>query len=517
MSPLFALALLGAPPASAVEAPTTIEVDATWSAAESPWEVLETVTVSEGATLVIEPGVTVELAEGAGIVVRGALWAVGDEGAPVVFTRPGDAEGEGGWGPIHFTDGSADASYEQVNSLVEGSALVHCELRYGARAVLIEGASPLIRSCSFEHNSFEPEGSDSQGGAAIRILSGSRARIEASSFDDNLVGGWGYGGAIEVLEADPVILGNHFEGNVSVYGGAVCLQNSQGPILGNSFVGNEVEGEGGAVSLYSSAGAFVDNTITGNESVFDGGGVHVCVDCKPHAAPWVIDNVITDNISRAIGAGGFGAAWLRGMMFNDIHDNLRADEPADLLWTNEEHEAYPAWVHSPAIPHNWWGTTDPDAIEETITDGEDESEYGVVDWQPPADGPIAAPTPRALITTPMLRYDQADHVMTANLVLYNPGQARELELRLFVRIDEALLVPYTADLGVRELVPSGDAWTVSMPADSAIFATITDPTRGSLDLPPTAAWVTTLHDASTGELSGEALETPVLLQSGGAR
>jgi hypothetical protein len=515
MTPWLTLALLGH--ALATEAPTLIDQDTTWTAADGPWEVLETVTISQGATLVIEPGVTVELAEDAGITVLGALWAVGEDGAPIVFTRPGDAEGAGSWGPIHFTESSTDASYEQVNSLVEGSALVHCELRYGARAVLIEGASPLIRSCSFEHNSFEPESSESDGGAAIRILAGSRARVEASVFLDNTVGGWGYGGAIEVLEADPVILGNHFEGNISVYGGAVCLQNSQGPILGNSFVGNEVGGEGGAVSLYSSAGAFVDNTITGNESLFDGGGVHVCVDCKPHAAPWVVDNVITDNVSRAIGAGGLGAAWIRGLMFNDIHGNLRADEPADLLWANEELEAYPAWVHSPAIPHNWWGTTDPDAIEETITDGEDEDGFGVVDWQPPADGPVAAPTPRALITTPMLRYDQAEQVMTANLVLYNPGLDRELELRLFVRIDEAWLVPYTADLGVPELEASGDTWIVSMPADSAIFATIAAPTRGSQDLPPTAAWVATLHDASTGELIGEALETPVALQSGGAR
>jgi hypothetical protein len=516
MTTFVVLALLSAP-GLATEAPSLIEQDTTWTAAEGPWEVVESVTIAPGVTLAIEPGVTVELAEGTGIIVQGTLWAVGDDSAPILFTRPGDAEGEGSWGPIHFTEGSADASFEDVDTLVDGSALVHCELRYGARAVLIEGASPLIRACLFEHNSFEPEGSDSQGGAAIRVLDGSRARIEGSTFTDNIVGGWGYGGAIEVLEADPILLDDHFEGNVSVYGGAVCLQNSQGPMLGNSFVGNEVDGEGGAVSLYSSAGAFIDNTVTGNESVFDGGGVHVCVDCKPHAAPWVVDNVITDNVSRAIGAGGFGAAWLRGFMFNDIHGNTRADEPADLLWTNEELEAYPAWVHSPAIPHNWWGTTDPDAIEETITDGEDEDEYGVVGWAPPADGPIAAPTPRAMITTPMLRYDQADHVMTSNLVLYNPGEARELELRLFVRIDESWLVPYTTDLGVPELEANGDAWTVSMPADSAIFATITAPTRGTYDMPPTAAWVATLHDATTGDLIGEPLETPVALLPGGAR
>ncbi len=505
---------LGAP-ALAADAPTSIDQDATWAAAESPWLVAETVTVADGATLTIEPGVTVELADGAGIVVEGALWAVSD-GAPVVFTRSGDADGEGSWAGIHFTATADSASYEDVNSLVGGSALVGCELRYGARAVLIEGSSPLIRGCSFADNGYEPEGSDSQGGAAIRVLDGSRALIDGNLFERNLVGGWGYGGAIEVLLADPVIIANTFYDNVSVYGGAVCLQNSQGPILGNHFEGNEVDGEGGAVSLYSSAGAFFDNTVIGNESVFDGGGVHVCVDCKPHAAPWVVDNVITDNLAVAIGAGGFGAAWIRGFMWNDLHDNFRSDEPADMLWTNEELDAYPAWVHSPAMPHNWWGTTDPDAIEETIVDGEDESEYGVVGWDPPAEGPVAAPTPRAVITTPMLRYDQADHVMSSNLVLYNPGEPRELELRLFILIDDELLIPWVGPIDIPELEPSGDAWRVSMPADAVIFATIAEPTRGTTDMPETAAWVATLHDAETGALIGDALPTPVALHAGGA-
>jgi hypothetical protein len=508
-------AFCAAGPTLAADAPSTIDQDATWSLAESPWRVEETVTVEAGAILSIEPGVIVELAPETQIVVEGALWAVSD-GEPIIFTRIDDADGEGSWAGIHFTESAEDAGYQNIDELVSGSALVGCELRYGARAVLIEGSSPLIRDCSFTDNSFEPEGSDNQGGAAIRILEGSRALIDGNLFERNIVGGWGYGGAIEALEADPVIIGNLFEGNVSVYGGALCMLNSQGPILGNHFEGNSVEGEGGAVSLYSSAGAFFDNTIIGNESVFDGGGVHVCVDCKPHAAPWVVDNVITGNGSRAIGAGGFGAAWIRGFMWNDLHDNLRSDEPADLLWTNEELEAYPAWVHSPAMPHNWWGTTDPETIEETIVDGEDEDEYGVVDWDPPAEGPVAAPTPRAVITTPMLRYDQDDHVMSANLVLYNPTEARDLILRLFILIDGEHLIPWVGSLEIDGLEARGDGWGVNMPADAALFATIAAPTRGTVDMPETAAWVATLHDATSGDLIGDALTTPVALHAGGA-
>jgi hypothetical protein len=512
--PLLA-ALFSGGPSLAADAASTIDQDATWSLAESPWRVDETVTIEVGATLTIEPGVTVELEQDARIVVEGALWAV-SEGEPIVFTRIDDGEGEGSWAGIHFTDSAQDARYEGIDQLVSGSALVGCELRHGARAVLIEGSSPLIRDCSFTDNLFEPEGSDSQGGAAIRIRDGSRAVIDGNLFLRNIVGGWGYGGAIEVLVADPVIIGNVFEGNVSAYGGALCMQKSQGPILGNHFEGNSVEGEGGAVSLYSSAGAFFDNTVIGNESVFDGGGIHVCGECVPHAAPWVVDNVITDNVSRAIGAGGFGAAWIRGFMWNDLHDNLRSDEPSDMHWSNEDLEAYPAWVHSPAMPHNWWGSTDPEAIEETIVDGEDEDEYGVVGWNPPAEGPVASPTPRAVITTPMLRYDQSGQVMSANLVLYNPDEPRALDLHLFILIDQELLIPWVGSPDIEGLEPRGDGWRVTMPADAAIFATIAEPTRGTVDMPEAAAWVATLHDADTGELIGESLTTPVALHAGGA-
>ncbi len=507
------LCVLVTHPVAAELLPSSIDADTTLSVAGSPWQATEDLRVEADATLTIEPGVTLQLSDGVSLFIQGTLVARGTRDAPIEFTSAEDAS----WGSIVFEPGSQDASYQDVHDWVTGSVLEHCRILGGDRAVSIDGASPLVRSCHFEGNSFEPEGSSNEGGAALYVTGGSRARIEHNDFVDNVVGGWGYGGAIKVVEAEPVIHANRFEDNVSVYGGALCVMTSQSPVVGNHFEGNEVDGEGGAVSLYSAAGAFLDNTVIGNESVFDGGGIHLCTGCTPHAAPWMADNVITDNLSRALGAGGVGGAWIRGLSWNDIHGNHRSDEPSDLVWTNEALEAYPAWVHSPETPHNWWGSTDKETIEEAIVDGEDEDEYGVVSWEPAATGPIATPTVRALITTPKLRYSAANDEMTANLVIYNPGEARQLRLRVFLQLAEGPLVPYRQEPSIEGLILDGDSYTVSMPEASVIFAPLSTQTRGDEDTPPLVTWLVTVHDDDSGELLGDAMATPVALAEGGAR
>lgn len=499
--------------ARAEVAPERLDADATFTLAGSPWQVLADLTVAEGATLTVEPGVVVELDPGVSILVEGAFLARGEEGAPVTFTRPGDDAGDGRWGSIVFLAGSEPAAFQEVKTWLSGSILERCELRYGQRAVQLLGGSPLIRDCTFESNAWEPESGLSDGGAAIYAAEGSRARIEGCTFTGNAVGGWGYGGAVQVRGADPVILGNAFAGNTSAYGAALTVEISQSPVAGNRFEGNESIGKGGAVSLVSAAGAFFDNVLTGNRSLLDGGGVHVCTDCDPHAAPWVADCVITGN-SSASGAAGFGAAWLRGFSWNDVHDNLRGDDPVDFVWTNEALAEVPAWVHSPDIPWNWWGTADLGAVGEHVEDGADEDGFGVLGLAPVAEGPIAAPAPRAVVTTPEFRYEVVGDAMPMNLTVYNPGEDRMLFLSLFVRVGDGPLVPWRGDPGSTGLGQAGDSFILWMPADSLLFERLAAPALPEGPLPPSVTWIAALHDAETGALLSEPLATRVLL--GGA-
>jgi hypothetical protein len=89
-----------------------------WTAAENPYRMIDHVTVPEGSTLRIEPGVIVHVQASLELNVRGSLVARGTPEEPIVFTSPPDAEhvpdrprgavglpdGPPRWAGIHFRE-----------------------------------------------------------------------------------------------------------------------------------------------------------------------------------------------------------------------------------------------------------------------------------------------------------------------------------------------------------------------------------------------------------------------------
>jgi hypothetical protein len=83
----------------------TLTTDSTWTAANSPYVLTSTLTIPEGITLTVEPGVTVLGQSYGGIVVEGKIVAIGTPTNPITFTSSTDSA-PGEWPGFFFWDGA---------------------------------------------------------------------------------------------------------------------------------------------------------------------------------------------------------------------------------------------------------------------------------------------------------------------------------------------------------------------------------------------------------------------------
>ena len=452
-------------------------------------------TVPEGTTLVIEHGVTVTLSEDVALLVDGELNADGGPAHDIVFT--GDANAR--WRSIVFSKTGTPATFTDVDDYDSGSILTGVTIENATRAVELAGASPYLENVVFRNNAI-PATVDTIGGAAILIADGATPRIRLCTFSANVANTFAFGGAIYVDAANPILQDNSFTNNVGSYGGAISTNNMASPIVGSQFTSNESASEGGAISLVSTVSALLANDIEGNHAKADGAGVHVCLDCDPHAAPTLYDNIVaynlSDNDDPADGAAGIGAAFLGGLHTNDIHDNLRNGEPSDFAWYNLSEEAWPDWVSTPDIGDNWWDTTDADAIAATIFDGNDDPTYASVDASWVRDANIGAPIPRVVMAPRRMHYMDAGDTIAVYLTLYNPGPAATFSLDLRERGN-----PFPGSLAFPGASQKDGIWTFVMPENSVWFGTIDESTYDGTSVDD-IEWMASLLDATSGEMIG---------------
>ena len=498
-----------------------ITTDTTWTAAQSPVALSEATSVAKGVKLTIEPGVTVRLAAGVSLTINGQLIARGTSAKPIVFTGAKLTSGTARWGSILFTDSAVDASYSGLERKYSaGSALEHCTVEYGSRAVYLRGASPLIKACSFSNN-YIKGGTDKRGGAALMIIDGASPLVQGNTFKDNEANA-AEGGAVYLDGGDAVFQDNRFEGNKSAYGGALTTYNHYAPIVGNSFSTNNATLEGGAMALVSSSQALLNNVVKDNSTTLEGGGIHVCLDCNPHAVPLVMDNTITGNINTLhTGAAGIGAAFLRVFAHNNIHGNTRPGwGPSDFGWlqdvtATDPAKMEPAWAQNINIAHNWWGTTDEKKIAESITDGADEKKYGKVTFTPVRTSAVAKASTRVTITTRRLIYKAKAEAMPVFLTLYNPGAARTVDLVLLLQYGSGPPVPYGGAAPFAGASQVNGAYRIKLPANSVLYTRLIKPTFPGVAKVVSGQWSAALFDAASGSRIGDTCSIHFQLGQGG--
>ncbi len=136
------VALLVASAVNATETPVSGDVSGTWSLAGSPYVVTGNVTIQNGDTLTIDPGVEVKFNSQKKMTVTGTLIAEGTSGSRITFTSNQSPPAVGNWDRITFTGDGAI------------SVLAYVIIEYAGRAIDLNTGSPSIQHSEIRNNNF---------------------------------------------------------------------------------------------------------------------------------------------------------------------------------------------------------------------------------------------------------------------------------------------------------------------------------------------------------------------------
>jgi hypothetical protein len=287
---------MGALPYRISEVKGTI-TDVLWTAADSPYRIIGTVTVPMANTLIIEPGVDVFFDSDAQFLVQGAIHAQGTMSDSVRFL-PWLSDN---WGGMRLlgTDSSSLEFTRISNGWARGSGFNdrggavfvgpggrlgiidavftdnHADEYGGAVYVDVDGVLSVVNSL-FRHNWAYRSGAVSGEGSAV-------LRFDNTDFiADSSFGSYGHGGAVSALNVPEVeFVDCTFDTNVVVAGGAVggavyITGVSDALIQRCVFTRNEAYyGNGGAVYVSLGVKLAVDHTEFTRNRADRGGGIYM--------------------------------------------------------------------------------------------------------------------------------------------------------------------------------------------------------------------------------------------------
>jgi hypothetical protein len=291
------------------------DVSGTWMASCSPYIIEGDITVPNGETLTIEPGVWIKSQEGAKIDIKGRVVAQGNNSntGGIVFTA---VNPDAGWGGVEFFNTSTtNDSSSFSNSLFEyGYGQGGLQGQNSGGAVIAKFFSKLLfDNCLFRYNRADKAGSLPPSGGAIGLW-GASPTIKNCEFYDNYAD---YGGAIILyIGSHPLIENCLFHHNhAQIDAGAVIAYISSSPHINNcTFVGNSALNNGGAVDVYNNSHPDFINCIFYDNQALIGKQISVT------SANCVLDIDYCDlqGGEAGIGPNGIGAS---GTYMNNIDED----------------------------------------------------------------------------------------------------------------------------------------------------------------------------------------------------
>jgi len=249
-------------------AQTTIvggNVSGVWNLSDSPYQIEGDITIVDGESLTIEPGVEVQFSGAYKLSIEGRITAIGSEFSMISFTRENSATS---WNGISFSN----------NSSVDSSKIDYCIIEY----------------CD----------SDYPGGA-FYIDSFSKLKISNCIIRENQTTG---GGGIACYNrSNPVIINNVIANNQAIIGGGIYCKNSSFPLIEGNLIHSNIATHsstgGGGIRAVGNEVFVISNNVIFSNQAFDGGGIYLTGDSFTTDNTLLINNTITQNTASNEGAG----------------------------------------------------------------------------------------------------------------------------------------------------------------------------------------------------------------------
>ncbi len=312
--------------------------DTTWTKAQSPYSLTGPVGVSTGVRLTVEAG-TVINCNGFFIAVNGTLNVKGIVSDSVVFNNVG---GDYPYYGITFTELS------DPSSVIENSIITPAQYAYYTIYI---------------NNSYTKLSNNTITGT-IDIEKGS------SLIDNNKISG-----SISA-HGSPQVVNNNIISTIS----GIQNQGDDATIISNNVITGAGQGYGIGGGHATVSGNIISNFETGISKVYGTIQRNLVTACyfgiDAEASGRIQNNTITNNVE-----GIFFGAWNPAIEYNNLQNNTHN------LYLN-------AYANGNiTAPNNWWGTTDPQAIKQTIHDNREGFDVFTAAYEPVLTEPNAQAPP----------------------------------------------------------------------------------------------------------------------------
>jgi len=494
---LCALLSISAKIVDATDITGTVSSSVTWTKNGSPYRLTGNLTVASGATLTVEPGVTIQIPSNCILQVNGTLVARGTSSEKISFNG----------GDVSLSEGSSSCIIENTifdctNLIVASSATIKDNTLIGRassesfEAVLITGGAPII-SNNLIYGADSQRGMRITGGSPTITKNGIMGMIisEGNNMDAVVISHNTIEGGVSLSKSGATITNNLITGfkYVNFNGDVEALFD----LIYDSWLGSGI----GITADYTDiqrgvGGVITDNVITGcmdGISVLQGGTTtierNLIVNTTRDALHVSSDAVIRDNTlrnnQRGIVVGNMPTVTINN---NNLEDN---GNYSVYLYTGVDVDA----------TSNWWGTTNMQTIENYIWDSTFEPYAGTLNLEPILTEPNQNAYPNSM-TFPSINMPGSDIPgsnpfrigtnSTVTDVVFNPenaslsfsvsgpdgteGSVNVTVAKSAMPNGEALEVTLDGEQINYSLVDEGNSWNIGIAyMHSSHRVTITDP------------------------------------------